>query len=753
MTLNEIPDLEQILHLRKEDHKLWTEKNARIAVNYVMEKIGLYKNTPKKEKIEIIKKRISQQFLVNTGLEGVMTSKGNYYLEKMNSPQAVLKFYNPSLFDLNEKYHLHEWDLGTKGYWNDEKNAQKAINHVLEDIRITKGTPRKEKIKIIKKKIMAYNKGTTRKKDNSKNFFYDAGLEGMMTHKRAYLEKMGSPYAVLKFYDPSLFDLTEKEHIHEWENGFCPHGYWDDKKNARKALDHIFEEIGITKGTPRKEKIKIIQREIIRPNKGAERNGYMRFFYDTGLDVMVVDKRTYLEKQASPQAVLKFYDPSLFDLTEKEHIHEWDFSPNGYWNDEKNARKALDHALEEIGITKDSSRKEKIKRIIEKMVRHEKGALQFFYDAGLTGMIGNKRTYLRKTSSPQAVLKFYDPSLFDLTEKEHIHEWELGSKDYYWNDKKNARKALDHIFEEIGITKTTPKKKIADIIGEKVIGYEKGALQFFYDAGLDWMIKHKRDYLEKTISTQAILKFYFEKDKEIFKEIEQELNRNKFPYSFNEKDIVYFDSRPERVTGILLNKYYNYQPVEGKNLHVRTNGSALNSIDFLVRNQLIEYHPLGIDDYKKGLTLKQAGEKKKQHITNPIYQKCGFYHIWDYNGLYKAMMNGTNKYVLPKYHNISKEQFDKDVSWAYARTTKYDAKHPGSIKLENLGKIKEIASQILNPENNLRILAESYGCSQTCIRHYTNRAIELGIIAQEQYSNIANQREELSRFKVRGATA
>ncbi|MBW2972272.1 hypothetical protein KY359_04520 [Candidatus Woesearchaeota archaeon] len=148
---------------------------------------------------------------------------------------------------------------------------------------------------------------------------------------------------------------------------------------------------------------------------------------------------------------------------------------------------------------------------------------------------------------------------------------------------------------------------------------------------------------------------------------------NEFWYHFGNGEIC-FDSQSERIVGILLNLYGligSYK--EESNIHVRVSGNNLDSIDFLVGEVFIEYHPLSIRDKKKGLTLEETGQRKQKSITNPEHQGFSFYHIWKIEQLYDVLQKPEINTLLPEeVRNLSKEQFDEDVQVACMMCALYD---------------------------------------------------------------------------------
>tara|TARA_Y100000310_G_C20695365_1_gene825312 strand:+ start:2654 stop:4105 length:1452 start_codon:yes stop_codon:yes gene_type:complete len=144
-----------------------------------------------------------------------------------------------------------------------------------------------------------------------------------------------------------------------------------------------------------------------------------------------------------------------------------------------------------------------------------------------------------------------------------------------------------------------------------------------------------------------------------------------FAYNFGNGE-RYFDSFPERVVGILLHQYNLADDfIEGENLHVRTNGSKQNSIDFLIGKNLIEFHPLNRQDKERSLTVEETGEYKKDNITNPEFRDFDFYHIWNVEQLYDVLKQG---YLgSRRFADLTIEQFKKDLTVAYRLAIGYDS--------------------------------------------------------------------------------
>jgi len=149
-----------------------------------------------------------------------------------------------SLFDLRQKYHLHEWGdqfNAPLAYWHYSENVEKAVYHTLAE-RCPSLTL-KDRNKVIQ--------GIKRLPYDLLNYFRIIGLGGLMMCAFEG-KKRDSPLAVLEVFDrvymretgdTSLFDLSQPEHLHKW--GDCFHAtsaYWLDRSNAEEAIYHTLTE-------------------------------------------------------------------------------------------------------------------------------------------------------------------------------------------------------------------------------------------------------------------------------------------------------------------------------------------------------------------------------------------------------------------------------------------------------------------------------------------------------------------------------
>jgi hypothetical protein len=249
---------------------------------------------------------------------------------KKESPLAVLEVFDrvymrtgdASLFDLSQDEHIHEWGdnfIAPQSYWQDPQKVEVAIYHTLTENMPELASPeRKEVIAGIKNMPKALW-----------DYFRSLGLAGLMVSAFGKGEAC-SPLAVLKVFDrvyqrekgnPSLFDLNQEEHLHEWGDNFvAPQSYWQNPQNIEKAIYHILTEYNPQfASTDRTEAIQAIRG--LPPDLG-------KFFRDDISDLQSVTKNG-LKKQDSPLAVFKVFDrvyqreignPGLFDKTQDDYL-------------------------------------------------------------------------------------------------------------------------------------------------------------------------------------------------------------------------------------------------------------------------------------------------------------------------------------------------------------------------------------------------------------------------------------------------
>ena len=160
-------------------------------------------------------------YLHSIGLGGLMTNalgKG-----KQGSPLAVLQVFDStyqrktgdkSLFDLEQKTHLHEWGdnfMAPQSYWQNPINVENAVYHVL-----TENNPLLTFLK--REEVIT---GIQNLPTNLQGYLHSIGLWGLM--KSAFEKgKLDSPLAVLQVFDSayqrktgdkSLFETTQPTYL------------------------------------------------------------------------------------------------------------------------------------------------------------------------------------------------------------------------------------------------------------------------------------------------------------------------------------------------------------------------------------------------------------------------------------------------------------------------------------------------------------------------------------------------------------
>jgi hypothetical protein len=137
---------------------------------------------------------------------------------------------------------------------------------------------------------------------------------------------------------------------------------------------------------------------------------------------------------------------------------------------------------------------------------------------------------------------------------------------------------------------------------------------------------------------------------------------------------VFFDSNEERVVAQLLFKYGLIEKfIEGQNLHV-ISGSSRISLDFKIENIFLEYHPLSRRELDAGISIEEAGERKKSSVSHKRYPDHEVIHIWKLEQLHEVLLSHPllSAMLAPEFINLSKEAFLKDVRAAKAQGHKID---------------------------------------------------------------------------------
>jgi hypothetical protein len=135
---------------------------------------------------------------------------------------------------------------------------------------------------------------------------------------------------------------------------------------------------------------------------------------------------------------------------------------------------------------------------------------------------------------------------------------------------------------------------------------------------------------------------------------------------------VYFDSAPERICGYLLHRYGLIKSfVEKENLHVRPSQISRITLDFKVRGRageavFIEYHPLSRRDLEEGISLEEAGRRKRESVADGDFAGATVHHIWELEQLFDVVRECDAEF------DLSFEQFLEDIKEAKALGRKLD---------------------------------------------------------------------------------
>lgn len=200
-----------------------------------------------------------------------------------------------------------------------------------------------------------------------------------------------------------------------------------------------------------------------------------------------------------------------------------------------------------------ATREEKIVLIREHVINYksdtpdaDNGALQFFYDNGLRGLMKSS-PHLRKIGSPIALMELYDQEknvgLFDRTKPEYLCRWEIGENGMWQDDssKELAVEAIEDVLWRIPGYRQASREEKIKLIRKHVINYKSqthgtynGAFRFFRDNGLSGLMA-RLIYLRKRNSPIALMELYdqerkvglFDKSKEDYLEMKKQDGNSK----------------------------------------------------------------------------------------------------------------------------------------------------------------------------------------------------------------------------------
>ena len=188
---------------------------------------------------------------------------------------------------------------------------------------------------------------------------------------------------------------------------------------------------------------------------------------------------------------------------------------------------------------------------------------------------------------------------------------------------------------------------------------------------------HLRTFLKTMFVDVVTNKIDEDKLESKLREIFPVVSTWKKAYEFDNRNKIIFDSRPERLVAIILNKYGILKdPREGINIHVKVNGRKRHSIDFLVSDAFIEFHPVFQFDERKNIKNNlEYMEYKKKNITNAEHLNKHLFHISKVKQLYEIVTNPLINNNNDDLKHLSRDKFLKDVKEAHKLANKYDLSH------------------------------------------------------------------------------
>ncbi len=246
--------------------------------------------------------------------------------ELKGSPLGILQIFDKyyqkktgdkSLFDLNEKTHLHPWGdkfQAPQRYMCGELGEQAILHSVKEQYSGLNSNSREEVIKTIKGM-----------KKNLKEIIQDirikTGAKKMQDSRIQLLRLIDKNYQT-RTGDKSLFDLNEKTHLHEWMDEFkAPEKYWKNPENIDKVIEHKFLE--------ENPKLLSTNRTTVLEGLNEMPSDKAKYFSRLGFSGFMNKK--YMTVENSTVTVLKWFDKrtyqkrtgdkSLFDITQSQYAY------------------------------------------------------------------------------------------------------------------------------------------------------------------------------------------------------------------------------------------------------------------------------------------------------------------------------------------------------------------------------------------------------------------------------------------------
>jgi hypothetical protein len=236
----------------------------------------------------------------------------------------------------------------------------------------------------------------------------------------------GSPLALLELFDEvyqrktgdsSLFDLSQKQHLHRWGGDFkAPQSYWRDQANAEEAIYHALTEHNPKLASQDRKKVVAAVKRLP--------SNLQSYLYSIGLNGVMMNAFREGERD-SPLAVLMLFDKvyqdktgdsSLFNLSRKYHLHRWgdEFcAQRSYWQNQSNVEEAVYHTLAEYNHQMASRNREKAVTAFKKLPSNLR---KYFYSIGMGGLMRIQR------DSPALILQIFDQAYQKITGNQSLFD-------------------------------------------------------------------------------------------------------------------------------------------------------------------------------------------------------------------------------------------------------------------------------------------------------------------------------------------
>jgi len=355
-----------------------------------------------------------------------------------------------------------------RGFWERKETAANYTLAVLdENVPGFKVAREKNNLKEMATLYLKHVKGyQSREMDLSRDpprpqktgqqiFFYEiGGMKTLMSIRRDYLTKMGSPASLLRIAIPKLIDVRNPDALDPLN---VESKYWTQSTNRIYHILLLFDAIpGFREARASKDVKKmreIYEKEVASYVSQDKRypNGPLSYYREVG-GLRGIFKQL---PRISPYEVLSEALPELVDPKNPD-AYRRDEITIGHWNDEVYVRERIAAVFDQIPGFLAAREKDDIAgmaRIFRERViaykspqRSNDGKLKtggmdvFFTDHGLGGSLNHPRDFLGgKRSSPSALIKFVYPKLISESNPDAIHPSEIERG--YWDDVRNVKKA------------------------------------------------------------------------------------------------------------------------------------------------------------------------------------------------------------------------------------------------------------------------------------------------------------------------